>query len=111
MGGGERDVSTTPVLPDGLVAYFAARIAAEADRVDAVLGAMTKRERALVREVAVMADVRATMRAGSQERVPPDSEVIRDTISACLHMDDLYPTVSRLERVAMRRTQADEETP
>lgn len=86
-----------------LVDYFALRQQRESGRVEAVFGAMTKRERALVREVAVMAGVRATMRAGSRERVPADSAVLADAISACLHMGDLYPTVSRLERVATRR--------
>lgn len=90
-------------IDDQLGAYFAVRQQQEARRVAAVWSAMTPREQKLVREVAVMASVRATMRCGSREQVPPDAQVVTDAISACLHMEDLYPTISRLERVAHRR--------
>lgn len=93
----------TPELEEGLRRYMANRHRQDISRVVAVFGAMTPREQKLVREVAVMAGVRATMRAGSREQVPPDGEVLFDAISACLHMDDLYPTVRRMERLAQRR--------
>jgi hypothetical protein len=93
-----------PDLEEGLLRYFASREQDELSRVEAVLSAMTPRERRLVREVAVMAGVRATMRVGSRETVPGDAEVVMDAISACLHMEDLYPTVARLERLTHRRS-------
>jgi hypothetical protein len=96
-------------LTESLERYFVVRQTEEVARVEAVLGAMTTRERRLVREVAVMAGVRATMRVGSLKRVPPDSDVLFDAISSCLHMDDLYPTVARLERIASRRTRTTPE--
>ena len=72
----------------------------EADRVAGVLGALTKRERALVREVAVMAGVRATMRAGARYEPAGDDFVVRDAISACLSMPDLYPALARIDQRA-----------
>ena len=90
-------------MMDSLEDDLAIRMAEEQARVQAVWDTMTGRERQLVREVAVMTSVRATMRAGSRERVPPDSEVVADTISACLSMPDLYPAMARLERRAQRR--------
>ena len=82
----------------------------ERERVTAVWDVMTKREQQLVREAAVMAGVRATMRTGGStaERVPPDSEVVADVISACLSMPDLYPAMARLEQRAQRRKVADQ---
>ncbi len=70
------------------------------DHVTRVLQAMTDREQALVREVAVMANVRATP-YGTQ--VGRDSTVVYNTIAACLAMPDLYPTLARIARIAERR--------
>lgn len=91
-----------PSMMDRLDGYFHVRQEQEIERVNAVLAAMTPRERKLVREVAVMASVRATGRTPVPS--PPDSEVLINTISACLHMEDLFPTIARLERVSHRRT-------
>lgn len=90
-------------LDEGLTNYLIARWQGRDRRVDALLGQLTTRERALVREIAVMTSVRATMRAGSRETVPPDTEVLRDAVDACLSMPDLYPTVARLDRRAARK--------
>lgn len=70
------------------------------DPAEQVLAAMTKRERALVREVAVMANVLALPHG---QRPARDSEVLANVIIHCLRMPDLYPTVDRLARVALRR--------
>jgi hypothetical protein len=72
------------------------------DRVTRVLAAMTDREQALVCEVAVMANVRAT-RHGTE--IPRDSVVVYNTIAACLAMPDLYPALARIARIAERRAQ------
>lgn len=87
-------------FPAGWLDYFAAREQQRADRVSAVLGQMTKREQALVREVAVMANVLG-MRHGSGD-VWPDTAVLAATLDGCLAMSDLYPTIARLERRAAR---------
>jgi hypothetical protein len=82
--------------------YLQKRLEGDARRVEAVLDVMTKRERQLVREVAVMAHVVGIMRPqGSQ--VPPDSVVLADVIRRCLSFPDFYPTLNRLERLAIRR--------
>ncbi len=70
------------------------------DHVTRVRRAMTDREQALVREVAVMANVRATPYG---TRVGRDSDVLHNAIAACLAMPDLYPTLARIARVAERR--------
>lgn len=93
-------------MMDRLDGYFQTRQEQETGRVAAVLAAMTPRERKLVQEVAVMASVRAArLYAGpGRVRIPLDSDIVIDAISACLHMEDLYPIVARLERVSHRRT-------
>lgn len=86
----------------GLIAYFQQRDRDRAAQVDAVLAVMTKRERALVREVAVMANVLA---GDWKEKPPPDSVVLGHVISLCLGQPDLFPTIARLARTAVRRAQ------
>lgn len=83
--------------------YLVAQDQARRERVLRILGAMTKRERQLVKEVAVMAWVRGMRAGGNGAEVPKDSEIMFDAIMACLSFEDLYPTVDRLERVAIRR--------
>lgn len=95
-----------------LVNYLAAQAQARQQRVEAIWAAMTKRERLLVAEVVVMTNVRARMRAGvlgppHGPPVEPTPELLHDTIYACTTMDDLYPTVARLERIATRRARKD----
>lgn len=85
----------TPI-PEEIVRYVAARDQERAERVDRALAALTGRERALVREAAVMAYVRGVIAAGGTSRdvqIPPDSTVVREVISACQAMPDLYPTL------------------
>lgn len=84
-----------PPFDEAYLAYFNKMEKGRADRVAAVLERMTDRERALVREAAVMANARMWPRDAG--RVPPDSQVFADTILACLTMSDLYPTVKALE--------------
>lgn len=86
-------------LEAGFERYLIIRQQQETDRVAAIWSVMTKRERQLVHDVAVMAAVRANLGT----KPPPDSEVLADAISACLSMPDLYPTVTRLKRLANRR--------
>lgn len=83
--------------------YLAAQDEARRERVLRILGAMTKRERQLVKEIAVMAWVRGMRAGGNGAKVPKDSEIIFDAVLACLSFEDLYPTVDRLERIAVRR--------
>lgn len=85
-------------IPEGLVAYVAARDRERAQQVSEALAALTPRERALVKEVAVMGYVRGALAAGAIDaKIPPDSAVLADVVGACLAMPDLYPTLARGE--------------
>ncbi len=94
----------TADVQDAIVQMFAAREQQRRERIARLWGALTKRERELVREVAAMTNVRATMRAGQHTQAPPpDAAVVYDTLAACLSMPDLYPTLARIARIAERR--------
>lgn len=85
-------------IHEGLLRYLDARLKARADRVEAVLSALTERERRLVQEVAVMANVRGIQRGvAGQTDIPPDEAVLHDVIDACLSMADLYPVINGME--------------
>lgn len=75
------------------------------DQATRVLAAMTEREQALVREVAVMAGIWGMYDAGDYTTRPPrDSDVLHRAVRECLAMPDLYPTLARIARNAERRT-------
>lgn len=100
---------------EALANYFAAQVVARQQKVERIWAAMTKRERLLVVEVVVMTNVRARMRAGvlgppQGPPVEPTPDLLYDTIYACATMEDLYPTVARLERIATRRVRKDAST-
>ncbi|GAA2108021.1 hypothetical protein [Streptomyces synnematoformans] len=79
-------------LPDFLISYVAERDAARHAAVDAFLARLTDRERALMREAAVMAYVHGRQHP-RDEKHPEDSHVLAGVIEACLAMPDLYPTI------------------
>lgn len=88
----------TAEIPDEILRYFAARDRERAEQVDQALAALTDRERALVREAAVMAYVRGVMAAGGTSRdvqIPPDMAVVREVVAACQVMPDLYPNLGK----------------
>jgi hypothetical protein len=85
----------SPALPPEVVAYIHHAEQQRADQVRATVAAMTPREQALVREIAVMAYVRGRL-AGWDSSQPPDSAVLAEAVTGCLHMPDLYPTVNSL---------------
>lgn len=87
-----------PQFSEGLLRYLGARLQARGERVRDVLAGLSERERRLVREVAVMANVRGMQRGlAGQRDVPGDTAVVTDVIDACLAMPDLYPTISTAE--------------
>lgn len=88
-------------IPADIVRYVAERDRQRAEQVGQVWASLTERERALVREAAVMAYVRGVMAAGGTSRdvqIPPDSAVVREVIGACQAMPDLYPTLGKESR-------------
>jgi hypothetical protein len=84
----------TAQLPEALAAYLVARDRDREQHTDAALAALTLRERYLIREAAVMGYVQGAM-SPRGEAIPPDSEVLRLVVSACLAMPDLYPHLSQ----------------
>jgi hypothetical protein len=88
-------MTTSPAhgLPDYLVEYLAKRDAQRANAVADVLGALTDRERALVKDAAVMGYVRGRMHPDSEAH-PKDSAVLAEVIDACLAHPDLYPAIA-----------------
>lgn len=89
----------TAEIPADIVRYVAERDRQRTEQVDQTWTSLTERERALVREAAVMAYVRGVMAAGGTSRdvqIPPDATVVRTVISACQAMPDLYPNLGGL---------------
>lgn len=83
----------TGPLPEFYLTYLAERDAARARAVDEFLTRLTDRERALMREAAVMAYVHGRQHP-RDEKHPKDSHVLAGVINACLAMPDLYPAVN-----------------
>lgn len=89
----------TTEIPPELVTYFKNRKRQRLAEVNETLAAMTRRERRLVREAAVMGFVRGSMfgqMEGPDARLPMDSEMLREVIECCRSMSDLYPVISHM---------------
>lgn len=84
---------STLVIPEALARYLEQRDAQRAEAVRTFLASLTDRERALIREVAVMGYVRGRMRPGGEAH-PKDSHVLVDVIAACQANADLYPAIN-----------------
>lgn len=94
-------MTDTPDMMERLSAYLAARDEQRRREVTVVFAAMTKRERALVHEVAVMANVRASLVTfGGGHDIEHDAVVVSDVIARCLDLPDLYPVLARIARRA-----------
>lgn len=79
-------------IPDALVAYFADREAARHNAAAEWFGTLTDRERALVKDAAVMGYVQG-MRHHDLP-VPKDSVILARVVEACLSITDLYQAIS-----------------
>ncbi|MFF8784751.1 hypothetical protein [Streptomyces sp. NPDC015125] len=80
-------------LPDPLIAYLEKRQADRAERVHALLASLTKRERALLQDTAVMGYVRGSLHPRDEE-IPLNKEIVAEVVSACFAFPDLYPAVN-----------------
>lgn len=83
-------------LPEPLLADIANRAAARANAAAEVYGALTERERGLVKDAAVMGYVQGLMRT-REEGMPKDSQIVQLVVQECLAFPDLYPTLSGWE--------------
>lgn len=86
---------STPSIPEALVQYMAERDAQRADAVRAFLDSLTDRERALIRDFAVMGYVQGRMHPQG-EKHPKDSHVLALVVDACMAHRDLYPAVNAM---------------
>jgi hypothetical protein len=84
-------------LPEWLVDYVLKRDQQRADEVNAVLAAMSERERRLVREAAVMGYVHGRQHPAGTDH-PKDSTVLANVIGACLANGDLYPVTNAVTK-------------
>lgn len=80
-------------LPAALVSYLEQRDAERADAVRDFLGSLNDRERALMRDAAVMGYVQGRRHIEGQPH-PKDSAVLAMVVDACFAFSDLYPGVS-----------------
>lgn len=81
------------ILPEFLVTCLEQRDTARFDAVNDTLASLTERERALVKDAAVMGYVRG-MTHPLGERIPRDRAILAEVIDACLAFPDLYPAVN-----------------
>lgn len=79
-------------IPEYLITYLATRDAQRAEAVTAFLASLTDRERALIKDAAVMGYVRG-MTHPKGERIPRDGQILAGVVGACLALPDLYPAV------------------
>jgi hypothetical protein len=98
--------SPRPTLSPDLIAYMEERERQRLAEANETLAAMTRRERRLVREAAVMGYVRGSMHGQMEGRdavLPKDSEMVREVIECCRIMSDLYPVMSHLRSAKAAR--------
>lgn len=77
-----------------LAGYLQRRAEDRARAVETLLHGFTDRERALIREAAVMGYVTGAMCGPHRTRIPPDSAILQEVVDACLTHSDLYPTIT-----------------
>lgn len=80
-------------LPDFLASYMERQRANRADAVNAFLGSLTDRERALFQDAAVMGYVRGSLYPRGEE-IPLNAAIVAEVIDACFVLPDLYPAVN-----------------
>ena len=117
----------TPEIPPELLDYFATREQERASRADTAWRTLTKFERRVVREAAVMGYVRGyqagnldgrTGKGGpldNTRRIPGDFDIVRTVIQHCDSTADLYPYLAdacagRRRRITRKRLFPGEET-
>lgn len=88
---------STPDVPAWMLDHLGEKLTPREAGVARVLSSMTERERALVKEAAVMGFVNGVHFQRDRkkgQRVPDDTDVLLSVIDACLSFADIYPTIS-----------------
>ena len=90
-------MTTTSGLPDAVLAMLAERQAERDRRTAGLWFALTERERALVREAAVMAYVHGGMSkpGPAPDPFPRDMAIVATVLDAVQSFEDRYPTLAR----------------
>lgn len=96
-------------IPDWLVDHLVEREQARHDAAAEVFGALTERERLLVKEAAVMGYVQGMRHADVP--IPKDSVITARVVEACLAFADQYPTISGAADLLRRTASPTEDTP
>lgn len=81
-----------------LAGYLDTRAQQRAEAVRARLERLSHRERALVREAAVMGYVHGATFGPHRDKIPPDSAILAEVVEACIAHSDLYPSISGVPR-------------
>ncbi|MFC8008714.1 hypothetical protein [Streptomyces cinereoruber] len=84
---------TSPSIPEWLAADIAQRAADRQTAAAEFYATLTDRERALVRDAAVMGYVQGTLHPRG-EKHPKDSWVTALVVQECLAFPDLYPAIN-----------------
>lgn len=84
-------------MPEHLMKYLAKRDVQHSREVSEFLASLTDRERALLKDAAVMGYVQGR-RHPEGEQHPKDSWVLAAVIDACFAFPDLYPAMNTKEQ-------------
>ncbi|MEU0836075.1 hypothetical protein [Streptomyces sp. NPDC005969] len=91
----------TNALPEALVSYLAQRDTARADAVTALLGSLTDRERALIKEAAAMGYTLG-QQLPQGTKIHRDREIMRLVLNACLAQPDAHQAITNDARYTER---------
>jgi len=79
---------------DLIAAYLDTRARQRTEVVDRLASRFTELELRLIREAAVMGYVQGVMSGPHRDKIPPDEQIVREVMDACLSHPDLYPTIT-----------------
>lgn len=81
-------------MEEKLLDYLKARDEQRLNEVETFLNSLTKKQRQLVKEAAVMGYVQGVQAERARvESIPPDSEIVHRVVAACQSFSDLYPRI------------------
>jgi hypothetical protein len=87
-----------PDLPEALLTHLAQREAARHQQAADWYATLTDRERALVRDAAVMGYVQGTYHRRDVDVFPKDSTILAMVVEECLAITNKFPAISHEEQ-------------
>ena len=101
----EQSQKRPSVLPEAVVQMVLAGDERRDSEATTMWTHLTDRERALVREAAVMGYVNGVMaERGNRESIPKDMQILKEVLLACRSMRDQYPNLGWLTAVPKDRS-------